>query len=135
MTVRGHARGKNNTDFWLVADDLPLNVSRETLQSSNRFLRQLRSIIIKRILQLFARLTKEVDEEGNNKFEKDIYPTYGTVLKLGSVEDEKNRDKLVELVRFTTNQRNFTSLDEYLENKKKGQKQVRFTDSRILFAS
>jgi heat shock protein beta len=101
------------------ADDLPLNVSRETLQS-NRFLRQLKDIILKRLIQL----VKKIEEENPEKFEK-VQDIYGSILKLGAVEDTKNRDKLTELTRFATNQRNVTSLDQYLENKKKGQRQVR----------
>ncbi|KAF7301654.1 Heat shock protein [Mycena indigotica] len=100
------------------AEDLPLNVSRETLQST-RFLRQLKSIITKRILQLFNRIAED-DEE---KFKK-ILEVYGSIFKLGAVEDFKNRDKLINLARFSTNQRNYTSLDQYLENKKQGQKQI-----------
>ncbi|KAJ7638797.1 Hsp90 protein-domain-containing protein [Roridomyces roridus] len=100
------------------AEDLPLNVSRETLQST-RFLRQMKQFIIKRILQLFARIA----EDDKEKFEK-IVDTYGSVFKLGAVEDTKNREKLTALTRFTTTQRNYTSLDQYLENKKQGQKQI-----------
>ncbi|KAJ7095368.1 Hsp90 protein-domain-containing protein [Mycena belliarum] len=100
------------------AEDLPLNVSRETLQST-RFLRQMKQIIMKRILQLFARIA----EEDEDKFKK-IVEVYGSVFKLGAVEDVKNRDKLIALTRFTTNQRNLTSLEKYLENKKQGQKQI-----------
>jgi len=116
-----------------------LNVSRETLQST-RFLKQIKQIIVKRLIQLFTRIA----EDDKEKFEE-LQVTYGSVLKLGSVEDIKNRDKLILLTRFNTNQRNNTSLDEvggqyvhrgrhqtltllcvfqYLENKKKGQKQV-----------
>jgi len=100
------------------AEDLPLNVSRETLQST-RFLKQIKQIIVKRLIQLFTRIA----EDDKEKFEE-LQVTYGSVLKLGSVEDIKNRDKLILLTRFNTNQRNNTSLDEYLENKKKGQKQI-----------
>ncbi|KAF5321366.1 hypothetical protein D9619_001109 [Psilocybe cf. subviscida] len=101
------------------ADDLPLNVSRETLQS-NKFLRQLRGIIIKRMIQLFTKITEADDKE---KFDK-MHEVYGSVLKLGAVEDAKNREKLAGLARFATNQRNETSFDMYLENKKQGQKQI-----------
>ncbi|KAJ8455307.1 hypothetical protein ONZ51_g12522 [Trametes cubensis] len=100
------------------AEDLPLNVSRETLQST-QFLKQLKGIILKRLLQLLTRISEEDPE----KWEK-VQETYGNVFKLGAVEDFKNRDKLATLVRFTTNQRNSTSLDEYLENKKQGQSQI-----------
>jgi len=101
------------------AEDLPLNVSRETLQS-NRFLKQLRGVIIKRMIQLFNKILEGDDQE---KIEK-MYETYGSVLKLGAVEDNKNREKLAALARFTTNQRNGTSFDQYLENKKQGQKHI-----------
>ncbi|KZT12574.1 heat shock protein Hsp90 [Laetiporus sulphureus 93-53] len=100
------------------AEDLPLNVSREMLQST-RFLKQLRSIILKHLLQILVRIEREDPEKW-----AEVQKAYGNVFKLGAVEDAKNRNKLVELVRFTTNQRDSTSLDEYLENKKQGQKQI-----------
>ncbi|ETW84044.1 hypothetical protein HETIRDRAFT_381382 [Heterobasidion irregulare TC 32-1] len=100
------------------AEDLPLNVSRETLQNT-AFLRQIKQIIVRRLLQIFTRIADEDPE----KF-AEVQKVYGNVLKLGSVEDLKNRDKLIPLTRFATNQRNSTSLDEYLENKKEGQKQI-----------
>ncbi|PCH41165.1 heat shock protein Hsp90 [Wolfiporia cocos MD-104 SS10] len=100
------------------AEDLPLNVSREMLQST-RFLKQLRSIILKHLLQVLTRTVEEDPEKWTQ-----VQSVYGNVFKLGAVEDVKNRDKLVALTRFSTNQRNSTSLDEYLENKKKGQKQI-----------
>ncbi|KAG6919444.1 hypothetical protein DXG01_006327 [Tephrocybe rancida] len=100
------------------ADDLPLNVSRETLQS-NRFLKQLKGIFLKRLIQLFTKIFEEEPE----RF-KEIEQVYGSIFKLGAVEDLKNREKLAALTRFTTTQRNETTLDQYLENKKKGQKQI-----------
>jgi len=113
-----------------------LNVSRESLQS-NRFLKQLRQIILKRIIHLFTKISEGDDQEKIDKMQK----TYGSVLKLGAVEDTKNRNKLAGLTRYVTNQRNNTSFDQvsyssrifilqliipfkYLKNRKKGQKQV-----------
>jgi len=87
------------------ADDLPLNVSRETLQSTV-FLKQLKQAIIKRLIQLFARIS----EDDSEKYSA-LIKSYGTVLKLGAVEDSKNSEKLVALTRFYTNHRNETSLD------------------------
>jgi len=97
-----------------------LNVSRETLQST-KFLKQLKQVILKRLIQLIARLAEEEPEKFN-----ELQKNYGSVLKLGAVEDKKNRDKLAALTRFSTNQRNNTSLNEYLETKKEGQKQIFF---------
>jgi len=90
----------------LIADDLPLNVSRETLQS-NKFLKQLKSIIVKRVIQLFSKISEGDDKEKIDQMQE----TFGSVLKLGAVEDTKNREKLASLARFTTNQRNNTSFD------------------------
>ena len=90
----------------VVAEDLPLNVSRETLQTTT-FMRQIKQALLKRILMLFNRILEE-DEE---KF-KELIKSYGTALKLGAVEDRKNQIKLASLVRFHTNQRNMTSLDD-----------------------
>ncbi|TFY72957.1 hypothetical protein EVG20_g20 [Dentipellis fragilis] len=101
------------------AEDLPLNVSRETLQNT-KFLKQIKQIILKRLIQMISKLAEEDPE----KFET-ILKTYGTALKMGAVEDIKNREKLASLVRFATNQRNVTTFDEvYVENKKQGQKQI-----------
>ncbi|KAL5508189.1 hypothetical protein ACEPAH_5808 [Sanghuangporus vaninii] len=100
------------------ADDLPLNVSRESLQQT-KFLKQIKQIIVKRLIQL---LTKIADEDPE-KFKK-IQQTYGSVIKLGAVESPANREKLAALASFHTTQRDSVSLDEYLENRKQGQKQI-----------
>jgi len=100
------------------AEDLPLNVSRETLQSSE-FLRQIKNLIIRRLLLLFGK-TAEEDPE---KFQE-ITKIYNTVLKLGGTDDNRNRERISALTRYTTNQRNVTSFDDYMNNKKQGQNQI-----------
>lgn len=84
-----------------------MNVSRESLQS-NRFLKQLKQIILKRIIHLFTKISEGDDQEKIDKMQK----TYGSVLKLGAVEDTKNRDKLAGLTRYVTNQRSNASFDQ-----------------------
>lgn len=93
---------------WL-AEDLPLNVSRETLQSS-AFLKQIRNFVIRRLLQLFAKIA-----EGDLEKFHEITSAYNTVLKLGAAEDSKSREKIAALTRYTTNQGNGTSLDSVRE--------------------
>lgn len=100
------------------ADDLPLNVSRETLQSSS-FLKQIKQIVLRRLIQLFSKIAAEDQEKY-----AEITKVYGQVLKLAASEDSKNRDKVAALVRFNTNQRDVVSFDSYLENRKQGQKQI-----------
>jgi heat shock protein beta len=90
----------------VLADDLPLNVSRETLQNAS-FLRQIKQAILRRIIQTFTKMMEEEPE----KF-LEVNKVYNNVFKLGVIEDSKNGEKLVPLVRFVTNQRNSTSLDE-----------------------
>lgn len=92
-----------------LAEDLPLNVSRETLQSS-AFLKQIKNLIIRRLLQLFGK----VAEEDPEKF-REINGIYNTVFKLGAADDSKNRERIAALTRYTTNQRNDTSLDDVRE--------------------
>ncbi len=81
-------------------------MSRETLQHT-KFLKQVKQIIMKRLIQLFAKLAEDDPE----KFEK-VQEVYGTVIKLGGIESSQNREKLAALARFSTNQRNTTSLDQ-----------------------
>ena len=91
---------------WFVAEDLPLNVSREMLQST-KFLKQIQSIIVKRLLQTLQRIREGDDELENWQ----LTHIYNNVFKLGAVEDAKNREKLAALVKLPTNQRNETTLD------------------------
>jgi len=71
-------------------------------------MKQLKSIIVKRMIQLFSKISEGDEKE---KFDQ-MQETFGSVLKLGAVEDTKNREKLASLARFTTNQRNNTSFDQ-----------------------
>lgn len=95
---------------------------------STKFLKQLKSIIVKRLLQTLQKIAEtaaaeDADEEDTLAFWR-ISQAYNNAFKLGAIEDAKNRDKIAALVRFATNQRNETSLDQYVENRKKGQKQI-----------
>ncbi|KAG8732134.1 hypothetical protein FRC11_000559, partial [Ceratobasidium sp. 423] len=121
--------GANAMPKWLSwlkaivdADDLPLNVSRETLQS-NRFLRQIPNILMRRFINLVEKMAK--DEENPELFRK-FMKIYGSIIKLGAVESPKEQKKLAGLARWDTNLRNFTSLDQYVESRKKGQTQIFF---------
>ncbi|KAG9293348.1 hypothetical protein G9A89_007594 [Geosiphon pyriformis] len=103
------------------ADDLPLNVSRETLQQ-HKTLVLIKKRLIKKILELISILSK--DEEKYPKFIKE----YGTSLKLGAIEDERNRRKVAKLLRFPSSFKNgnLTSLDDYISRMKKGQEGIFF---------
>ena len=82
----------------LVIDlaDLPLNVSRETIQESPAFA-SLKKAVTNRVLQELTKLA----ESGKEKFAK-IWERFGSVLKEGLYEDPEKRDALFGLVRFAT---------------------------------
>ena len=78
------------------SNDLPLNVSRELLQS-NRTIDKIRAASVKRVLGVLTDLAAtEADKY------RGFYEAFGRVLKEGVVEDPDNRDKILELLRFHT---------------------------------
>lgn len=91
------------------ADDLPLNVSRETLQSS-KFIKQMKSIILRHLLILFNKLATEDLEKWTL-----VTKNYGMIFKFGAVEDTKNRERLLNLARFETTQRQDITLNQVSE--------------------
>ncbi|KAK8849475.1 hypothetical protein IAR55_004808 [Kwoniella newhampshirensis] len=105
------------------ADDLPLNVSRETLQN-HRFLSQLQRILVRKALDLFTRVAADEPK----KFEE-ISKLYGNALRIGLLESEKDKIKLAKLLRFESTRSNYTSLEEYVDNRKEGQKQIYYIAS------
>ncbi|UTC42663.1 molecular chaperone HtpG [Treponema sp. OMZ 857] len=102
------------------SEDLPLNVSREILQQ-NRILNNIRSASVKKLLGEFKKLS-ETDKE---KYETFI-AEYNRPLKEGLYSDYEHRDELLELIRFrTTNEENtWTSLADYVQRMKEGQKAI-----------
>ncbi len=76
------------------SDDLPLNVSRELLQS-NRVVDKIRAALVKRSLDM-------LDEVARNKAEDyaKLWDIFGVVLKEGVVEDHANRERVAGLCRF-----------------------------------
>ena len=102
------------------SEDLPLNVSREILQQ-NRILSNIRSASVKKLLGEF----KKLSENDKEKYETFI-TEYNRPLKEGLYSDYEHRDELLELIRFrTTNEENtWTSLADYVQRMKEGQKAV-----------
>ena len=102
------------------SEDLPLNVSREILQQ-NRILNNIRSASVKKLLGEFKKLA----ETDKGKYETFI-TEYNRPLKEGLYSDYEHRDELLELIRFrTTNEENtWTSLADYVQRMKEGQKAI-----------
>jgi molecular chaperone HtpG len=106
----------------LDSQDLPLNISREILQQSPQ-VDSLRSAMTKRVLDMLAKMAKS-DAENYQKF----WQTFGNVLKEGPGEDFANREKIAELLRFSSTHDDSdiqnVSLKEYCERMSEGQDSI-----------
>jgi molecular chaperone HtpG len=98
------------------SEDLPLNVSREMLQS-NPMLARIRGQIVKRVLAELQKKAKDAPEEYAKFWEN-----FGAVVKEGLYEDRDERDQLLPLVRFrSTAMEGMVSLEDYTARMKPGQ--------------
>ncbi|WP_267256291.1 molecular chaperone HtpG [Coxiella endosymbiont of Ornithodoros maritimus] len=104
------------------SNDLPLNISRELLQS-NEVINKIKAGCVKRILSLLEDLAKN-DKEEYTRFWK----AFGRVLKEGPAEDFANRDRVASLLRFASTHNNTdeqnVSLQDYISRMKPEQNKI-----------
>lgn len=98
------------------SDDLPLNVSRETLQQH-----KLLKVIKKKLVRKTLDMIKKIDEDKYAEFWKE----YSTNIKLGIIEDTANRTRLAKLLRFISSaDGTLTSLADYVGRMKEKQENI-----------
>ena len=101
--------------------DLPLNISRETMQDS-ALVRKLNSVISKRIIRMFEKEAADDPE----KF-RGFYRKFERFFKEGVVTDHANRDALAKLLRFEsslTDPGALCGLADYVSRAKEGQEEI-----------
>ena len=136
------------------SDDLPLNVSRETLQQY-RSVKLIKKKLTRKVLDQIIKFSqnklkpkekldwdnmteeekeevkakREKSDQENKKLYSEFYEEFSRFLKHGSIEDVKNRDKIASLLRFPSTDDDSmtkTSFDDYISRMPEDQKEIFF---------
>ncbi len=117
----------------LDSNDLPLNVSREILQS-NAVVDKIKAASVKKILSTLSKMAKNKPEQ-YAKF----WAAFGQVIKEGIAEDHTNKDTLAKLLRFySTNEKGHepvVSLDDYVSRMTDKQDKIYYVTADSLAAA
>ncbi|MEJ2280118.1 MAG: molecular chaperone HtpG [Candidatus Lokiarchaeota archaeon] len=105
----------------LESEDIPLNISRETIQT-NREIMKMSNLILKKVIRELIEMSKD-DSEKYLKF----WNNFGSFIKEGIITDVARKEKLKKLLRFKTSKTKddeLISLDKYIENMKEDQEKI-----------
>jgi len=105
------------------AEDLPLNVSRETVQATP-VLARIRSVLTKRVVGEIARLAEEDDE----RFRR-FLGAYGPFLKEAVATDPGRDERIPDLLRFTSTHGENVALKAYVARMKDGQQDIYYVQA------
>lgn len=98
-------------------EDLPLNVSREILQSTP-VLERIRKALVNRVLSELKARAKDAEDF------KTFLTNFGNVLKEGLYEDTGHAEEIAGLLRFVSTKEESTTLDEYIARMPEGQTEI-----------
>jgi TNF receptor-associated protein 1 len=104
------------------SEDIPLNISRESMQDS-ALMKRIKAVITRRVLR-FLDAEARRDAEG---FNKKFFPEFGAFLKEGCVTDATYSQDIAKLLRFESSANpagTLTSLDEYISRMPVGQTSI-----------
>lgn len=99
--------------------DLPLNVSREILQS-NAVMAKIKNASVKKVLSELAKMAKAEKQKYETFFKE-----FGNVLKEGLYSDYGNREKILELIKFNTlNSDESVMIEDFIKNVDEAKKEI-----------
>jgi len=104
------------------SEDIPLNVSRETIQSS-RLIRQIKMVVTGRLISHLEEIqTKEPEKYAQ------FWKAFGQFIKEGIASDEENYEKLEPLLVFHSikHPHEWISLQQYIDEMQEGQEKIYF---------
>ncbi len=105
--------------------DLPLNVSREILQS-NPVMSKIRNASVKKVLSELAKMMKKEPEKYDT-----FYKEFGNVLKEGLYSDFGNREKILELLKFhSLNSDEMITIEDYVKNVDEEKKEIYYLTAK-----
>ena len=115
------------------SNDLPLNVSREILQS-NHVVESMKKASVKKVLGLLDKMAKN-DPDQYQKF----WNEFGRALKEGPAEDMANKEQVAKLLRFSSTKEDSTeenvTLEDYVSRMKDEQEEIYYITAESFAAA